>query len=340
MIEGTVNGHPTEMMLDSGAGMTVLDRAFADSIGVKGSTAIQVQGAAGTVPGQIATGVDLAVGTLRLSKASVLILDMAPIAKGVGHPITAVLGKEAFAAGAVTIDFPNSRIRFSDRNSFKAPDGATRLAMGDRGVISTVKVAIGDLAPIDADLDLGNGGTLILSKAYWTAQPTIAKLRQAESQSGGVGGLKLARRATLPVVSLAEHRFVEVPATLNDDPTALPITGANVGIELLKSFVVTVDSSAKALYLSGGQAGKVRKERAGVRFEWAGDRLDVVYASPDGPGAKAGLKRGDQVVSVDGRRVGADYYGRPDWIYGDAGGSVKLRLADGRQVSVVLADYY
>jgi hypothetical protein len=251
-----------------------------------------------------------------------------------------VLGREAFAAGTVTIDFPRRRIRFAERAFFKPPAGATRLDMGDKGAISTIKVSIADLPPVDADLDLGNGGTLLLSKAYWAAQPTIAKLRQAETQSGGVGGLKIARRTTIPAVSMANLRFENVPATLNEDPTALPTTGANVGIEMLKSFVVTVDAGGRALYLSNGKAAQVRKERAGVRFEMAGDRLNVAYVSPDGPAAKAGLKAGDQVMSVDGVPVDSDYYERPDWVFDKPGRAVELARADGSKVTVTLADYY
>src|SRR4051812_11763530 len=59
ILDGTINGRATNMMLDSGAGMTVVDRAFADSIGLKGSQSLPVRGAGGEVPGEIATNVSI-----------------------------------------------------------------------------------------------------------------------------------------------------------------------------------------------------------------------------------------------------------------------------------------
>lgn len=341
ILEGSVNGTATPMMLDSGAGATVIDRAFAEKIGLKGGQSISVRGASGDIPAQIAGGVTLSVGGLKLTKLSVLILDMSDVARAIGRPIPVVLGREAFKAGAVTIDFPKRTIRFSDRAGFVAPMGATRLEVTGNGPIPRVQVSVAGLPPIDADLDIGNGGSVDLAQSYWTEQPALASLRHAESQTGGVGGIKPARRVTLPELQFAGMRYQGVPATLNEDPKSLPTTGGNVGIELLKAFVVTVDLSGGALYLQPtGRAPQFDRERAGTRTELAGDRLKVAYVSPDGPAAAAGLKAGDEIASVDGHRVDASYYSRPDWTRGAAGRAVSLQRVDGSVVTVTLADYY
>jgi hypothetical protein len=341
VLSGHLNGVATDMMLDSGAGMTVVDRAFAERIGLKGSQAIQVRGAGGMVPGQVAGNVTLSVGGFKLTGLNVLILDMSDVARAIGRPIPVVLGREAFKAGVVTIDFPGRTIRFANRTGFSPPQGATRLEISDQGLIPRVQVSVAGLPPIDADLDIGNGGSIALAQSYWSDQPTLASLRHAESQSGGVGGIKLARRVTLPELVFAGVRYRGVPATLNEDPKALPATGGNVGIELLKAFVVTIDMAGKTLYLQPtGQPPQFDRERAGTRLELAADRLKVAYVSPDGPAAAAGLKAGDEIAAVDGRRVDANYYSRPDWTRGAAGRAVSLQRVDGSVVTVTLADYY
>ena len=341
ILAGSVNGTATPMMLDSGAGATVIDRAFADQIGLKGSQSISVRGASGDVAGQIASGVTLSVGGLKLTKLNVLILDMSDVARAIGRPIPVVLGREAFKAGTVTIDFPWRTIRFADRAAFAAPHGATRLEVTGNGPIPRVQVAVAGLPPIEADLDIGNGGTVALAQSYWSGQPTLASLRHAASQTGGVGGIKPARRVTLPELQFAGLRFQAVPATLNEDPASLPSTGGNIGIELLKAFVVTVDLSGRALYLQPtGQAPRFDRERVGARLELAADRLKVAYVSPDGPAAAAGLKAGDEIAAVDGRRVDPQYYDRPDWTRGEAGREVALQRTDGSLVKVRLRDYF
>jgi hypothetical protein len=341
ILTGTVNGAPTEMMLDSGAGMTVVDPALAEKLGLAGGVPISVRGASGEVPGRIVRGATLTTGALRLTDLSVLVVDMAPISRGVGRPIPVVLGRDAFKAGIVSIDFPNRKIGFAPREGFQAPAGATRLALSDKEDLPAVRLSVAGLPPVESHLDLGNGGAVLLAKDYWSKQPSIAALRQAETQVGGVGGMKLARRVTLPAVEFGGIRFANVPATLNDDPAALPTSGGNIGIELLKSFIVTFDSAGGAVYLQPtGTAPVIERERAGIRTEFFGDKLTVVYVSPDGPAAKAGLKTGDRIVAVDGAKVDAKFYDRPDWTRLPAGQSVTLAKSDGSTAKVTLADYY
>jgi membrane-associated protease RseP (regulator of RpoE activity) len=329
------------MMLDSGAGMTVVDRAYADSIGLKGSRPLEARGASATVPGQLATDVSLAAAGLSLTGMSVLILDMSAVERAIGHKIPVVLGRDAFKAGIVTIDFPRRLILFSSRATFQPPSAAAKVEMRERGRLPAIRIGINGLDPIEADLDLGNGGALLVSHAYWTAQPKLAGLRHAEGQTGGVGGMVRSRRATLPEVELAGIRFTDVPATFNEDPEALPASGANVGIEMFKPFVVTLDIVGGALYLQGtARESSFGRERVGARFELAGDRLRAVYVSPDGPAASAGLKPGDEIVAVEGKRVDGAYYDRPDWTRGPAGKTVSVERADGSRVAIKLTDYY
>ena len=82
------------------------------------------------------------------------------------------------------------------------------------------------------------------------------------------------------------------------------------------------------------------RERAGVRTELDGDHLHVVYVSPEGPAAAAGLKTGDEISAVNGRKIASDYYVRPEWPYGPSGTAVALTRADGSIVRFKLADYY
>ncbi|HET7707984.1 MAG TPA: aspartyl protease family protein [Sphingomicrobium sp.] len=341
-LEGQVNGEPTAMMFDSGASLTVLDLAYADKLGLKNGIPTQVEGASGKVPGKFYKGIDLTVGGLRMKDLTIMAIDLAPVSRGIGREIPVVLGRDALKASVVTIDFPARTIRFAARADFRAPGGATRLAMGGDGHLPAVKLSVAGLPPIDATLDLGNGGTILLSKAYWEKLPALADLRHAETRIGGVGGMKAARKTTIPEVEFGGVRLTNVPATLNEDATALPTQGGNVGIEMLKPFIVTIDDAGGALYLqSTGAKHDFRPERVGMGTELVGDRLRVAYVSPDGPAHAAGLKAGDEIIAVDGQPVGPDYYSRPtEWARQPAGTRVALKRADGTTAIVTLADYY
>jgi hypothetical protein len=340
-LTGTVNGHATPIMLETGAGMTTIDQAFATQLGLSGGTTIQVRGAGGDVPGKIVSGVSIAAGSLRLNNLTVLVLDLASIERATGRVIPVLLGSEAFKAAAVTVDFPNNRLLFSDRSKFTPPQGATRIELGERQRVPTLDVSIAGLPPVTADLDLGNPGTLIIGNSYWKDQPQLSSLPHAEWQSGGLGGMKIARQAIIPNVEFGGRRFSGVPAMLNQDPAALPLDGANVGVGMFRPFKVTFDFAGKALYLNGpAEISALPRDRAGVQLELAKDRLKAVYVSPTGPAAAAGLKTGDEIVAVDGRPVNPHYYDTADWTRAAAGRTVTLARADGSNVRVTLANYY
>ncbi len=328
-------------MFDSGAGVTVVDSAFAEKIGLKGGIGTSVQGTGGSTPARIVGGVTLTVGALQLKGLNVFVMDMSPVARAIGHDLPVVIGRDALKAGVITFDFPKRTIRFAPSQGFRPPAAAVRLSVVDQGHQFWTPISVAGLPPVDAQIDLGNGGTLALAKDYWSAQPAISALRYAHSQTGGVGGMTAARRVLLRDVSFAGIRFTDVPATLNEDSATLPTRGGNIGIELLKPFVVTFDTAGGAVYLEGtGKIPALTRERVGVRAEFAGDRLNVAFVSPEGPGAAAGLKPGDAIVAVDGVKIDASYFERPDWTRGDPGTRVVLTRADGSKATVTLADYY
>lgn len=338
---GSVNGTDTAMMLDSGASATVLDDDFAAKIGLTKGESISVQGASGSVPGRSERATTIRVGGMTLNGAEVLVIDLDPVARAIGRPIPVVIGRDAMKASMMTINFPARTIAFTDRSRASAPAGATRIQLQDGDHLRSVPITIGANQPIQATLDIGNGGSLMLANAYWKDRPDLASLRFAETQTGGVGGLKTARRVMLPEITFAGQKLTDVPAVLNTDPTALPTSGGNVGIELLKPFVVSIDDTGGVMFLKAtGNIHAFHRERAGIRTEHGGDRLKVAYVSPDGPGAAAGLRVGDEILAIDGTKVGPDYYQREEWTRGEAGRKVRLSRASGSDVTITLADYY
>jgi hypothetical protein len=111
-VSGTINGVPASMMLDSGAGMTSVNRAFAEKLGLKASGTAVLVGDEGSTGGQIATDVSLDVGGLHLEHLRVVIFDLGPAIRGIGRDIPVILGREVFDPGIVSIDFQHLRILF------------------------------------------------------------------------------------------------------------------------------------------------------------------------------------------------------------------------------------
>ena len=343
--QGTVNGQPAMMMLDSGASSSVLNRSFAQRIGAREGQAIQARGAGGTEEGSIAPGVTLEAGSLTVSGASVLVLDLDGIARQIGHPIDVILGMETFRAGIVDIDFPQHRISFMPAQGFTPPAGAIAVPVTEADGGRTIPVSVNGAPPVAADLDIGNGSALILSRSYWTSNPAIAGLPFASATAGGVGGRVPKRLVTLPSVSVGGHTFQAVPALLNEGANDLPETGANIGIDLLQRFRMLFHYGRSTLYLVPNPAAiaePLPKNRLGLRLELAGDRLRVAEVIAGSPGAEAGWRAGDEVISVNGTLVDPRFYYRDDVRFSTmpAGTRVELVRADGTSLPVTLRDFY
>jgi hypothetical protein len=216
VVPAKLNGHSTELILDTGASATTVDKAYARSIGLPAGQKMEATGAGGVVEAEIVPNVTLEVGGMRFEKMTVAVMDLQPIARGVGRPVDVVLGREFFNSAVVSIDWAGKRLRVSSHDAFKPAAGTSEVALAKKGPFNTIPVSIAGGEPIQALLDLGNGGALSLPRTYWGARPNLAGLRYAESRRGGVGGLSPARAAMIPTVTLANRTFSSVPATLSE----------------------------------------------------------------------------------------------------------------------------
>lgn len=342
IVPARINGHDTQVLLDTGASMTTLNRDYARSIGVPSGFKIQARGAGGTTEAEMVSGLTLDLGGLKIANASAGVMDLGPIEQSIGRPITAVFGRDIFNAGVVSIDWAKKRLVIRSHESFKASAAAMPLELTKKGPFNTIQVSIAGAAPIEALLDLGNGGALMLPRTYWGDRPELNGLRSAAADAGGVGGMGSAHAVMIPQVTLAGASFAAVPAVLSDSGSDNdPAQMANVGIGLLKQFKIDLDLGRDRIYLTPrSDKPAFDRDRAGVRFNLTGDRLKAAFVSAEGPAAAAGLKLDDEIIAVDGRKVTAAYYEAADWTRGPAGRKVVLTRADGSKVTVTLADYF
>ena len=342
IIPAAINGQHTPVMLDSAASTTTVDRAFARSIGLPQGQKIQGHGAGGDVEAEIVPGVTLDVGGIRFTKMNVAVMDLAPVTQAIGRPINVVLGREFFNAAVVSIDWANKQLKVSSPAAFKPDPGAREVRLGKKGPFNTISVSVAGGPPIDALFDLGSGGALTLPPTYWRDRSELIGLRSAPTMLGGVGGLHPGHAAIVPQVTLAGTDFMNVPTVMSDvgnddNPTVM----ANVGIGFLKQFKVDLDLGRGRVYLAPRSDHPLfERDRSGVLFNLAGDRLKAIFVVPGGPAATAGLKPGDEIVSIDGRPAQMAYSGGSDWSKAAAGTMVLLARSDGSKVAIKLADYY
>ena len=343
ILNGRVNGTDTSMILDSGAGVTTMDRDFARQIGLKKGMSITAQGVGGTQQAELVQDVTVEVGNLKLSGVTVAVIDLDAIEKAIGRPMPVILGRELFVNSVVALDFQKQLLTLSPAMGFAAPAGSTEVKLKREGTLHFLPISVAGQKPVEAALDLGNGGALSLSKEYHEGIPALARIPYAIGLSGGVGGLHETKRATIPTVEIGGYTFRNVPTEFGSVADG-PYEGrANAGIQLFKPFQLTLDLGNDRLWLKPSINEPVfAKDRAGMFVMLEGDHFNVLHVTPGSPAERAGLKKGDKLVTIGGERVGPGFYSskHAGWTREAVGTKVDITKADGQNVILTLADYF
>lgn len=347
-VRGKVNGRETDLLLDSGAGMTVLDRAFAASAGLEVAGAVATRGTGGVAEAGVLEGLTIELGELALGPMAAAALDLSEIERKSGRAMPVILGKELFHAVTVEVDYPGRRIRFHDpaRFRYQGTGRSTELLPAEDGHKS-LRIAMEGGEPVVVGLDTGQGGALTVFGHYAEARGLLAGRPLSEVKSGGVGGFRISKTATLRSVELAGYELANVPVTIHTEDVggAFDTTrqAGNLGTALLNRFRVVFDYAADRLWLEPGPDfdRPLARDRVGLQFELAGDELEVDFVAPGSPASEAGWTAGERVRGLDGEPVGSEWWHVVSrWQHAADGTPVRLTMADGSERTLVLRTYY
>jgi hypothetical protein len=346
-LHGMVNGVGTDLLLDSGAGFTVIERAEARRRGFRAGRRINALGVGGFQEGRLHGGVFIELDGLRLPNQRIASIDLAEIGRQVGRDIPLILGRAAFEAAVVDLDYPGRRVAFRDFESYAYAGPGMTLPLVEFG---SGKWAVElDIEGRDKGLfqiDTGSGETLTLFEHFVEKNELLADRSTSVHLTGGVGGTLEVRTGTLASVSLGGVTFEGVPASFHAGDTgvfaALDLAG-NLGSGILGRFRLVFDTRRQELHLELGEDGHrpFQRDRSGLQIVWTEQGLEVLHVAPGSPAAAAGWQAGARIAAVDGRPIGPDYWtALAGWNRKPAGTTVVLLDGDGVEHELVLAEYF
>lgn len=242
-------------LLDSGSQGIIVDAAVADALGLHGRGSLSAVGA-GVVGGlAVARVAALSVGGATLRDVTVGILDLSQ-ATGGALVADGVLGFPFFDAAVLRFDPRAATLEIaSPTDADLTADGERLTVQLDRRVpVVEAGFAGGGTAPFV--IDTGSSAELLLYPDFVRRHPGIAPLDLEQHRGVGIGGQVSMRSATVPQLTLGSVALYNVRAGL-----VLASRGAfsdrfdagNIGLGILRNFVITFDEPAGALYLLRGR---------------------------------------------------------------------------------------
>ena len=347
-MKGLVDGVPSDILLDSGAGMTVLDTAMAAKLGHKPAGALPAQGVGGTTTAGLVEGVTIEVGDLKLGPLVAATLDLSSIGRRMGRDMPVILGKEVFQDLVVDLDYPNQRIRFLDPALFRYEGAGHRLeVLPANDGHKLVQLAIEGLPEATVMLDTGQGNALTLFRRYTDDNRLLEGRRQSTAVGGGVGGTMEIALARVAKVTIAGYEMLDVPTSFHRQDVGGAFDTAklagNLGAGILGRFRVLFDYPHDCLWLEPGKdfAAPQSRDRTGLQPHPEDGALVIDHIAPGSPAEAAGWRKGDRITALDGQAIDAGWWRHwAAWSRAAAGTKVKLTMADGSVRELALADYY
>jgi predicted aspartyl protease len=346
-IPATLNGNATHVLLDSGAEATVLDKAYAESIGIRPTAIVPAVGTGGRDVAELASGVTVRIGEVELRDMTVALIDLKPIAAMIGRPLPVILGKEVLNALTVHLDFGAKTIAFEDPAQFKAAPGAVAVPITSAGGIHAIPAVIEGEGPVLFDFDLGNGSPLLIFANHWKARRMLEGRPVSKALAGAIGGVKPRDVATVKTLTLAGVTFRDIPGVFGEDDGSAfggTRTAGNIGMPILSRFQLTTDYPRERLLLTPRAqeiAAPFAKDRSGLLARYAGGVLNLGLVAPGSPAEAAGLKTGQVITALNGKPA-ADLgvEGFTALRTGPAGTPLTVTLQTGETVNLTLRDYY
>ena len=339
---------PFHFSFDTG-GANVIDSAVAKELGVASGGSAEVTGTgSGSEASSFAVIKTLQIGDAQLKDQVFIVL---PIAKSfgvaTGGQMDGVIGYEVLSRFLTTFDYGNKKVVFHMPGSYTPPPDATVVPIVLFGTQPQFACGI-DAVPATCTLDTGASQSLSFYGPFIKAHPGVipAKLSEQGVDGFGVGGIsmgRLGRLRSFSVGGLTLHDLVGDYPTQAEGGLALPIFAANVGGGVWKRFTLTLDYHGHAMMLTpnAGFAAPDQWERSGLYLIDKG-AITAIDVRPGTPAAKAGLKKGDVIVSLNGSS-NLSLSGIRDAFLAAPGTVVHLviRSKDGatRSIDLTLADY-
>lgn len=317
-VKGLLGKREVAVIMDSGAGASVMDLGVAKDEKLP----LGMKVAAGGVGKQTVDAFFLkdvnVVLSPTFSQPMMLALPLADLQKMEGRHLDTILGFQFFTKYVVDVDYQAKRVKVFAPEGYEPPKGATAVDMKPLMNVPHIQMSVtvaGLKYDIDAMVDTGASGGGLFTQKFLNKVDLASKVKTtAKMPSGsGVGGTIEGRSGRVDSFQVAgvsfEKPIVSIPEGGGGVTGATTVQDLILGSDVLSRFHVIFNYSKKQIYFIPNSDNQKPFEADKTGAQWIATGADLRTYSvfnilPASSAEAAGLQKGDELVSVDGRPAG------------------------------------
>jgi hypothetical protein len=306
---------PFNFIMDTGAGiMIITDPNLIDSVEIPSKRILKLTGCGngGDYDAYVTSPLKVEIPGLTSYnvEAAILKKDHFGLSNFVGMPIHGLLGYDFFSNLAVKVDFSDSTLTVyspNDERLFKKGERIPITIENHKPYIeATVHLPDGSIKESKLVIDLGAGHPLSLEKMADAHE--LPKKCIAANLGIGFNGPVTGFISRINEIDIGKYDIKNLISSFPDDDSLQNASGqnrdGNLGIGLLKRFVVVFDYPGNAIYLKPGPNyhDPFEHDMSGLEYYAAGDgfkRIIISRVEPGSAGDKIGLEKDDEIVSIN-----------------------------------------
>ena len=247
VVDVKINGKgPYRFVLDTGAVTTVVSDELSRELSLTPPAGVQVASVGDGPAPAIVVIHDLRIGKVMLEGMIAAAMPLGGLLKGEDAP-RGILSAASFPGCLLTYDYPGKRILIK-RGALKADDSRSIFQYTEDQILPTVPLRIAG-HDMQVHLDTGSAFGLTLPVKFLTELPLAVQPKEAGRVRTGGGEFPVSIARLNGTIELGKYKLDLDEVRFSDArPGPGPAVG-NIGYDILRNFVVTLDSRNRRIQL-------------------------------------------------------------------------------------------